>query len=320
MSGPILLTGGFGYVGGRLALALKAAGHDLKLTTRRRKEDFPSWSDGMAVVRITANDDRERDSLCRGIDTVLHLAGANEILSAADPERAFLDTALATLQLLRAATRQKVRRFVYLSTAHVYGAPLQGRIDEATLPRPIHPYAIAHKAAEDFVLAARDGGVLDGLVLRLSNGIGAPADARIDRWTLLGNDLCRQAVETGRLTLKSSGLQKRDFVALDDINRATIHLLTLPKKSWGDGLFNLGGGRSRSVLDIAEIVADQAKRILGKHPIVERPPPSRGETAPDLDYRIDKLAGTGFRPSGDLADELARTLIFCRDVFAGRAR
>lgn len=320
MSGPILLTGGFGYVGGRLALALRDAGHDLRLTTRRAAADFPSWSDGVQVVRTVANDDRERDALCQGIDTVVHLAGANENLSAADPEQAFLDTSLSTLQLLRASCRQNIRRFVYMSTAHVYGAPLQGRIHETTLPRPAHPYAITHKAAEDFVLAARDSGVIDGLVIRLSNGIGAPADAGIDRWTLIGNDLSRQAVETGRLVLKSSGVQKRDFVTLGDVGRAVVHLLALPKAAWGNGLFNLGGGRTRSVLEIAETVAEQAERILGKRPAIDRPAPAADETAPELDYRIDKLAATGFKPSGDLADELGRTLLLCRDALAAKAR
>jgi len=73
------------------------------------------------------------------------------------------------------------------------------------VPRPVHPYAITHHAAEDFVLAAHDEKRLMGYVIRLSNGFGAPAHAGVDRWTLLVNDLCRQAVQTRQLILRSAG-------------------------------------------------------------------------------------------------------------------
>ena len=67
------------------------------------------------------------------------------------------------------------------------------------LPLPDIPYAITHRAAEDFTLMFASRGKLDARVVRLSNAFGAPAHGSVDRWTLLVNDLCRQAVETKKL-------------------------------------------------------------------------------------------------------------------------
>ena len=73
--------------------------------------------------------------------------------------------------------------------------------------------------------------------------------------TLLVNDLCRQAVQTGKLVMRSSGLQQRDFITLTDVGRAVRHLLELPPADCGDGLFNLGGDNSISVWDMVQRVS-----------------------------------------------------------------
>lgn len=319
MAMRVLITGALGYLGGRISLELsEAAGVELRLSTRRPRSAQPDWARDFEVVRTSAGDAAGLDRLCRGIDAVIHLAGANEIASAADPAQALVDTGLGTLELLGAADRQGVGRFLYMSTAHVYGAPLVGRIDESTAARPVHPYAITHRTAEDFVLAASARGALEGLVIRLSNALGAPSDVLIDRWTLVGNDLCRQAAADGALTLRTNGLQQRDFIALSDVCRAVQHLLALPSWSEGDGIFNLGGERAMSIIDLAELIAARGEIVLGfRAPIIR--PDTRGDTPPaPIDYRIDRLRRTGFSLAGCLEDEIDRTLLLCRDAFEAK--
>jgi UDP-glucose 4-epimerase len=201
----------------------------------------------------------------------------------------------------------------------VYGAPLAGHIDERTLPRPVHPYAITHKVAEDFVLAARDQGKIEGVVFRLSNGFGAPIDPEVNRWTLIANDLCRQAVSAGKLVLKSSGLQRRDFVTLSDVARCVEQFIEMPATQLQDGLFNLGGECVLNMFELASVVARRCEAVLGFLPPIERPEPAPGETAPDLRYDIAKLKASGFTPSGSVEDEIDATLRLCRDAFGAQA-
>jgi UDP-glucose 4-epimerase len=199
------------------------------------------WPEGVALRTLTPTDDPATTApALAGVDCVIHLAAASEARSASHPDAAVFETGTGTRRVLDAAIGAGVPRFVYLSTIHVYGA-LEGRLSETSAARPTHPYAVAHRLAEDFVLAAHDAGKIEGAVVRLSNGIGAPAWMEVDRWSLVGNDLARQAVLTGELVLKAPD-QWRDFIALSDVCRGIAMLIEADRDSLGDGLFNLGGG------------------------------------------------------------------------------
>jgi UDP-glucose 4-epimerase len=319
MNREILITGGLGYVGGRVAQHLASVPDiKLRLTSRTPPAAPPAWlTNGRVVAWDSASP--AVGPLLEGVDTVVHFAALNEIDSARDPVQALHVNGTETVRLLLAAQQAGVRRFIYFSTAHVYGAPLVGNIDERTLPRPIHPYAISHKVAEDFVLAQHDQGKIEGVVFRLSNGFGAPTNPDVNRWTLIANDLCRQAVTGRKLVLKSSGLQRRDFVTLDDVARCVAHFIDLPTPQLQDGLFNLGGECVLSMYEMAEAIARRCEAVLGFRPPIERPSPAPGEAAPELRYQISKLKAAGFTLEGRVDDEIDATLLLCAGAFGTRA-
>lgn len=314
MTRRILVTGGFGYVGGRVAQALAVQPATEVMLGSRSQRERPAWLNSAMPVAMSWQDPGQLRQACSGVDTVIHLAAMNEIDAARDPVGALEANSVATARLMEAACAERVGRFIYLSTAHVYGAPLAGRIDEATCPRPIHPYATSHRAAEDVVLAAHAAGSLAGIVVRLSNSFGAPAHPTVDRWSLLVNDLCRQAVTTGQLVMKSSGVQRRDFVTLADVGRAIAHLDGLPREALGDGIFNVGGAWAPSIMGMAMLVAERCNVVLGFHPPIIRPEPA-SEAIHLLDYRIDKLVGSGFSLESRHETEIDETLLLCRQAF-----
>ncbi|MEW6165081.1 MAG: SDR family oxidoreductase [Pseudomonadota bacterium] len=315
MTRRILVTGGFGYVGGRVAQSLAAQPDTEVMLGSRLLRERPVWLLSGIPVVMSWNDVGQLRQACSGVDTVVHLAAMNEIEAARDPVGALEVNGVATARLMEAARAEKVGRFIYLSTAHVYGAPLAGRIDEATCPRPVHPYATSHRAAEDVVLAAHAAGSLAGIVVRLSNSFGAPTHPVVERWSLLVNDLCRQVVMTGQMVLRSAGLQRRDFVTLADVGRAIAHLDGLPREKLGDGIFNVGGAWAPSIMDMAMLVAERCDALLGFRPSIIRPEPADGEAGYLLDYRIDKLVGSGFFLESDHEAEIDETLRLCRRAF-----
>jgi len=262
----ILITGGVGYVGGRLAQYFLAQPNppQLRLLTRRRPSQIPRWAEGLDLVYGEVRDQEALKKSVRGVDAVVHLVGANEIESSHDPEGAIAVTGTGTYRILTACKAAGVERFVYFSTFHVYGTGLQGIITEDILPRPVHPYAITHHLAEGFVTWHRDVFGIATLIFRLSNGYGCPADLGINRWTLVFNDLCLQAVQNRKLVLKTSGRQRRDFISLWNVARAVQHVLSLPTDRWGDGLYNLGSSCSLSILEVAGRIAQAYEKSRGK--------------------------------------------------------
>ncbi|MCK9582201.1 MAG: SDR family oxidoreductase, partial [Endomicrobiales bacterium] len=205
----ILITGGLGYLGGRIAQhLLNTNKYQITLCSRSLTQNsIPQELIDAKVVLLDILNYSQCLKATEGIDCVIHLAALNEIDSAANPELAALVNTQGTKNLLDAAIANKTNRFVYFSTAHIYGTPLQGIITEETLAKPVHPYAITHKNSEDYIRDAHKQCKIQGISLRLSNAIGSPLTKNINRWTLIANDLCKQAVETGKLTLKTPGTQ-----------------------------------------------------------------------------------------------------------------
>ena len=307
MKQRILITGGFGYVGGRIATYLNSQDQYTLRLGSRKKQIAPDWLPQAETVSMDLFNLDSLASATNQVHTVIHLAAMNENECLADPSKAVLVNTLGTRNILQAAIDSGAKRFIYFSTAHVYGAPLIGYISENMLPAPIHPYAITHHGAEDFVLAANSQQKIKGVVIRLSNGFGAPVHPHVDRWTLLVNDLCRQLAETGKMVLRSSGVQKRDFITLEDISRAVGHLLHLPNSEY-DGLFNLGGEASLSVLEITKQIAFRCKTVLGFEPEIIRPNPNEKEIVHDLVFDISRLKNTGFSLTGNMNREIDETI------------
>ena len=317
MKTSVLVTGACGYVGGRVAAALAESGYQIYCGTRKLDLTPPDWLPSMRMVHIDWSSEQVLLEACRGMDFIIHLAAMNEIESAEDPVGALIMNGVSTLRLLNASMAAGVRRFLYFSTAHVYGSPLQGQINELTLPRPIHPYAISHKVAEDFILAAHDLGKIEGVVIRLSNGFGAPTTPNINRWTLLVNDLCRQAVENGELRLNSSGEQLRDFITLGDIARAVTHLMRLDRHSLADGLFNLGSGKAISILEMSEKVAARWRSLSSNEIEIVRPASNIFQTL-SLSYQCNKIGSTGFTLTSCDDEEIDATLKLCSRAYGSR--
>lgn len=311
----ILITGGFGYVGGRIAKHLAEGGHKIILGTRH-SSSYPDWLPQAEVAQISWGDEKVLERKCDGVDVVIHAAGMNVQDCSADPVAALAFNGLATSRLVAAARRASVSKFIYLSTAHVYASPLVGAITEETCPRNLHPYATSHLAGEHAVLSANSRSEIHGIVLRLSNTYGAPMHKGVNCWTLLINDLCRQAIETRKLVLQTSGFQQRDFVSLTSVCHVTERILIGHAEFKNANIFNVGAGVSKSVLEMAHLIQQRCGQVLGFKPDLSRKTIEPDELCPKLVYRTDHLTSLGFSPKNlDNVPEIDRLLQFCQATF-----
>ena len=153
------------------------------------------------------------------------------------------------------------------------------------------------------------------LILRLSNGFGYPMDIGVNRWTLVFNDLCRQAIEYSSMVLKTSEIQRRDFISLTNACRAIEHLINLPLIQLDDGVFNIGGEWSPTIIEVAKILSDRIYLLLGKKISIKSQSLSQNSRLSGLDFDISKIKLTGFELINDRNNEFDDLIQFCHKSF-----
>jgi len=234
-------------------------------------------------------------------------------VAAPEPAAALGSTVVASERLAEACRAAGVRRLVYLSTVHVYGARMQpgATLVEEMRAEPRSAYAISRLASEHIAAGlAADADQL--VILRLTNSVGAPAAAEVDRWTLVANDLARQGALRGRLALHSAGVQWRDFVALADVCTAIGAACRTDRTGLPAGTYNLGSGTATTVLGLAHAIQDAFERRTGRRPELHAPPAP--PDSPDA-YRVSvtRIEAHGLRPVTSLQDAVDETVGFCLD-------
>lgn len=303
MSTTVLLVGGFGNLGGRIAAHLATFNeYDIVLASRKY-QTAPDWAKNAQTIQLDLTDPSTFSNIPKSVNCIIQLAGTNDLDSAQNPGRAHSVTTEGTTALLNHAVHNGIERFVYFSTAHVYGAPLVGNFTETSSTSPVHPYATTHLEAELAVAAAHEQGKILGIRIRLSNGFGRPMTYGAADWRTLTSDLCRQAVLEKRMEMRTDGLQERNFITKTDIARAVRHLIELPKTQVGNGLFNLGGSQSQTLLAMAKMIQRQAQKKFGVEIPLHRPEPTVAE-AQHLNFDITKLTNTGFLLTEDALGEV----------------
>ena len=312
----ILVVGGFGYVGGRLVKHLSTKGYNIVVGSRMLKAPKVKFHD-VEVKKIEWNNDRALSQICEGIDVVIHAAGMNAKECSEDPKGALKVNGHGTSRLAKAASNAGVKKFIYLSTAHVYASPLVGSITEKTETLNSHPYATSNLAGENALLDIGKSAKMWTIVLRLSNAFGAPSHPSANCWMLLVNDLCRQAIQTKKLNVRSDGLQLRDFISMKEVCSVIEQITFAKQKFKAIQIFNIGSGISKSVREIAILVQARSEKVLGFKPELSFLKEASSKTPLPLFYTSENLSALDIKIKEESSEaEIDNLLRFCRKNFA----
>lgn len=301
----ILVTGGFGYLGSHISNHFLNKGHTVKILSRSPHLELSEWSRQFEVIIGDVSKYPSIENCCQNIDIVIHTAALNEVDCRVKHKEALLVNGYGTRNVLEDAYKNDVKKFIYLSTFHVYGPPKTDIITEETLPDPVNSYSISHYLAERYCRQFEIERKLKSHILRISNGYGAPLFIGIKRWTLVANDLCAMAFSRKRIVLKSRGTQERDFIAIRDILQGIEIFVENNIEEKSSNIYNLGGENNVSIISLANIVADVYKERYGENICIEIP-----EDAPEPDIKvsfgvsIDKINKLGYQPTAVMKDEI----------------
>jgi len=276
----ILVCGGAGYIGSNMTALLAAQGHEPVV--------FDNFSKGHRAavqgVQVVEGDLADHDLLVktlgkRRIEAVMHFAAYIEVgESVREPLRYYRNNVSNTQNLLSAMEEAGVTKFVFSSTAAVYGMPLKVPVTEDAPTEPINPYGQTKLAVEHMCRYQSQADKLHFASLRYFNACGAGHDSRLGEDHRPESHLIPLAIRAalgkrdavriyGTDYPTADGTCIRDYIHVDDLCRA--HLLALSKLDEQPELIcNLGNGQGYSVRQ----VIDTVKAVSGRDfTVIEAP-------------------------------------------------
>ena len=307
----ILIAGGLGYIGGRIAKYFSDKGYAVILATRKPENKFPkNIPINTLVMQLDYYTEEELNEAMKGIDTLLHLAGPDAHTNFEDSDILIKWHVDLTKRLFKSAQRNNVKHFIYFSTVHVYGNNLVDTVTEETKTLPIYPFAIAHLEAEKIVNSPQKDIVTT--IIRCSNTFGAPYYENEKCWKLVVNDFCRSAFQVGKFTINSSGQDYRDFIAVEDVVRAIHYLLEIKNEGRVNHIFNLGSSNTIRIIDIARRIQKELKNSYNYDCCIETNKASTESNKVDsFILSTNKIKQLGFTP-GYAGKEIRSLLEHCK--------
>lgn len=305
----VLITGGLGYLGARIAKSLIDDNHNIRIATSRINPTVPAELHSSELVIIDLDDLISIDRACKGVKTIIHLAALNSQECKKNPNAAELINSFGTLNILQSAKKNDVSNFLYFSTAHVYGPSLSGKLDEDSPLFPLSPYASSHKVAEDYVLDFNMQGKLNTCVYRLSNVIGSPLDQSANCWMLIANDLCKKIVMNGIATLNANKSIKRDFIPINDVLDSTKFYINNPNTIFDGKIINISNGSSISLEGLCNLILKRASIILKKNITITYKDSTHQNNIKDFFISNSRALDYGLTLNNSLSDEIDSMLL-----------
>ncbi|MDP8262642.1 MAG: SDR family oxidoreductase [Candidatus Ancaeobacter aquaticus] len=296
----VLVTGGAGFIGSNLVDRLLADGHTVTVLDNfstgrpdnlKHHKDNPQLS--LHQVDVANNDTIDR--YFKGIDWVMHLASLADIVpSIIDPQEYYRANVTGTINVLEAAKKCEVKRFIYTASSSCYGIPDAYPTEEDADIRTEYPYALTKYLGELCVLHWGNIYKLPVVSLRLFNVYGPRARTSGTYGAVMGVFLAQKLAQKP-FTVVGDGTQKRDFTYVDDVADAFV---SAAASNVTNEIFNIGSGSPQSVNTLVELL--QGERIY----IPKRP----GE--PDCTWaNIDKIKNTiGWNPKTSFKEGVNKVL------------
>ena len=273
---PLLITGGAGYIGSHAVLAFREAGYPVvvldDLSTGRRS----AMPDDVAFIEGDVGDTDTVESVIAEyrIEAVAHFAGSIVVPeSVVDPLKYYRNNSGASANLIRACVDQGVRRFIFSSTAAVYGIPAVVPVTEDAPTVPINPYGSSKLVTEWMLRDAAAAHDFRYIALRYFNVAGADPDGRTGQSTPDATHLIKVAAEAsvglrGHVTVFGTdydtpdGTCVRDYIHVSDLADAHVAALRHLEAGGGNHVLNCGYGHGFSVREVLDAVQAESALVI----------------------------------------------------------
>ena len=250
----VVVTGGLGFVGSHLVDRLVQDGYEVVVIDNLSSGSIRNIERHLSNNRVTLvrGDIRDREILknaLNGAEAVVHLAAIVSVIrSIEEPELVHDVNVAATISLLEECVSKKVRRFIYASSAAVYGGTSRLPLSEEFGTIPISPYGASKVSGEAYSHSYHAAHNLESVVLRFMNVYGTRSSGGLYSGVMVA--FAEALHQNKSLTIYGDGEQTRDFVFVSDVVGAIISAL---EKSGAAGeTINIGSGVQTKINQLAK--------------------------------------------------------------------
>ena len=247
----VLVTGGAGFIGSHLVDRLVNIGAKVVVVDNLQAGKISNLNQSIDEIdfkKVDIKDYFSIEEIVKNVDVIFHLAANADVpLSVREPNFDFETNVLGSYNLLRASLKYDIKKFIFASSAAVYGEPEYTPIDEKHQLKPISPYGAAKLAVERLGYSYYKTYGLPFTAIRIFNTYGE----RQPRYVMY--DLFKKLYkDNSQLEVLGTGEQIRDYCYVSDAVNCFI-LAAENNKSTGQ-VFNLAGGHPVSIQDLARLI------------------------------------------------------------------
>ena len=261
-----IVTGGAGFIGSNLVDRLVKEGQKIivldNFVSGKRGNLSDHSKKDVEIINLDISNAKKLDKYFKDVSYVFHLAGLAEIVpSIKNPKKYFINNVLGTLNMLEAAKKAKVKKFIYAASSSCYGSPKKIPTSETDKIDTQHPYAFTKFLGEEVVIKYAKFFKMPNISCRFFNVYGQRLNTKSQYAAVFGNFLT-QKKKMEPLTIIGSGNQTRDFIHVDDLTNA---LIKLARSNLKNKIYNLGSGKETSINKIANMIGGK-KIFIAKRP------------------------------------------------------
>lgn len=294
----VLITGGAGFVGTNLSMAIKDK-FNIKIIDNfsTKSQNLKYLENFTEIINGDIRNELDCEKALKGVSYVIHLAAkGNVVQSVEDPVGNMETNVLGTLKLLEKAVQHDIKRFVFSSTGGALMGNCQLPVSETSIPKPISPYGASKLACEGYLSAYSDMCKMPTTVLRFGNVYGKYCSHKVGVF----NKIMDSVINQKDFAIFGDGSASRDFIHVTDISNAIDLAITHGKDLFET--YHIGTETETSIIELVNLFERISGTTINKKFLPER----KGEVA--LNFSTPKLAREklGFQPRITLEQGLSQ--------------